>query len=69
MISVSTLRKRSATMADRLITIRKTVAKLEAHHTIIVPEYEPPSLEDDMADIGVAVFGGNVPQPEEPLQC
>jgi hypothetical protein len=46
---------------ERVVLIERVVHKLELNDSFVVEGYRPPSIEDDMADSGVAVFGGNPP--------
>lgn len=54
---------------DRLFVIEQKVHALRSEAVLVSADYAPPSLEDDMADIGVAVFGGNPPAPDMEALC
>lgn len=49
----------------RLDTIRTVSEKIQLTRALESNDYMPPSLEDDMSDIDVAIFNGTHPQPQQ----
>lgn len=58
-------------MADRIYLIKQSARTLRIQAANVSEGYQPPSLEEDMADIGVAVFNTARAAPchEQEVSC
>lgn len=55
---------------ERVLIIERVVHSLHASHSLVTDSYTPPSLVDDLDDINIGIFGGNLhPEAQREIAC